>query len=106
MLYGSEDWQLAWQTFITLLEFCYTHFQPTVLLMLVTLIILCFVILDNPCPQQGDIVNIRLSESLESLQHPDGTFRPMIVDTYFQMNYATGEWKRVKKFREKEPDAE
>lgn len=61
---------------------------------------------DNPCPQQGDIVNIRLSETMESLQHPDGTFRPMIVDMYFQMNYASGEWKRVKKFREKEPDTE
>ena len=28
------------------------------------------------------------------------TQKEMIVDTFFQMNYLTGEWKRVKKFRE------
>jgi len=61
---------------------------------------------DNPVPAQGDIVNIRLSEICESVQHPDGTFRPMTVETYFQMNYTSGEWKRVRKIREREPDAE
>ncbi|KAI0242098.1 Negative elongation factor A [Lamellibrachia satsuma] len=57
---------------------------------------------DNPCPQQGDVVNIRLSESSESVQQPDGLFRPMWVDTYFQMNYRSGEWKRIRKFRDYE----
>lgn len=59
---------------------------------------------DNPCPQQGDIVNIRLSENNDSIQQPDLTFRPMMVDTYFQMNYGSGEWKRIKKYREIEPE--
>ena len=60
--------------------------------------------LDNPCPQQGDIVNIRLSENMDSIQQPDLTFRPMMVDVYFQMNYSTGEWKRIKKYRDIEPE--
>ena len=55
---------------------------------------------ENPCKDQGDIVNIRLSEHQESIQQPDGTFRPMVVDTYFQMNYQSGEWRRIKKLRE------
>ncbi|XP_046341008.2 negative elongation factor A-like [Haliotis rufescens] len=55
---------------------------------------------DNPCPQQGDILNIRLSETEETVQQTDGVQRKMIADTYFQMNYSTGEWKRFKKFRE------
>ncbi len=61
---------------------------------------------DNPCPQQGDIVNIRLSEDFDSIQQPDMTFKPMVVDTYIQMNYATGEWRRVKKYRERELDVD
>ena len=51
---------------------------------------------ENPCPQQGDIVNIRLSETPDTIKQPDGLFKPMLVDTYFQMNYATGEWKNNK----------
>ncbi len=54
---------------------------------------------ENPCPQQGDIVNIRLSENMESVQQPDGTYSPMMVDMFFQMNYASGQWKRIKKLR-------
>lgn len=59
---------------------------------------------DNPCPQQGDIVNIRLSEAFESVQQPDMLFRPMMVDSFFQMNYSTGEWKRIKKYRNADPE--
>ena len=66
----------------------------------------CSVFSDNPCPQQGNIVNIRLSENMESVQQPDGTFGPMMVDVFFQMNYSSGEWKRIKKYRayEREED--
>jgi negative elongation factor A len=28
----------------------------------------------------------------------------MIVETHFQMNYSTGEWKRIKKYRRLEED--
>ena len=55
---------------------------------------------ENPCPQQGNILSIRLSESKELVTQMNHTEKEMIVDTFFQMNYLTGEWKRVKKFRE------
>ena len=55
---------------------------------------------ENPCPQQGNILSIRLSESKELVTDVNQTQKEMIVDTFFQMNYLTGDWKRVKKFRE------
>jgi len=55
---------------------------------------------ENPCPQQGNILSIRLSEGQELGSLPDQTQKNMLVDTFFQMNYLTGEWKRVKKYRE------
>ncbi|CAG0888515.1 unnamed protein product [Darwinula stevensoni] len=54
---------------------------------------------DNPCPHLGNIVTIKLSEDQETVQQGDGVVIPMIVETHFQMNYNTGEWKRIKKFR-------
>ncbi|KAK3589429.1 hypothetical protein CHS0354_020758 [Potamilus streckersoni] len=57
---------------------------------------------ENPCPQQGNILSIRLSENKEIVMQTDGIQKTMCVDTFFQMNYATGEWKRVKKYREVE----
>ncbi|XP_013392050.1 negative elongation factor A [Lingula anatina] len=57
---------------------------------------------ENPCPQQGDIVNIHLSEAIENVQQT-GITKQMIADTYFVMNYASGEWKRVKKYRDMQP---
>ncbi|XP_038045999.1 negative elongation factor A-like isoform X2 [Patiria miniata] len=55
---------------------------------------------DNPCPQQGDIVTIRLSENRELVPHAEemGTVE-MTVDTYFEMNYSSGKWRRYKKYR-------
>jgi len=46
------------------------------------------------------VVNIRLAEAQERVALPDNTHRDMISETYFQMNYDTGEWKRIKKFKE------
>ncbi|XP_035220858.1 negative elongation factor A-like isoform X2 [Stegodyphus dumicola] len=54
---------------------------------------------DNPCPHLGQIVTIMLSENEEKVQQSDGTVQTMMVETHFQMNYSTGEWKRVKKYR-------
>ncbi|KAL5016203.1 hypothetical protein ScPMuIL_005792 [Solemya velum] len=54
---------------------------------------------ENPCPQQGDILSIRLSED-EVVAQVDGLQKTMIADTFFQMNYASGEWKRFKKYRD------
>ena len=54
---------------------------------------------DNPCPHLGNVVTIKLSEDPESLQPSDGAgLVPMVAETHFQMNYSTGEWKRIKKF--------
>lgn len=55
---------------------------------------------ENPCPQQGNVLNIKLSENEENISHADGSQKKVIVDTYFQMNYGSGEWKRFKKYRD------
>lgn len=70
----------------------------------IVIVLVCYAAVDNPCPNQGDIINIRLSESIDTVQTPEGIFRPMVVETYFQMNYATGESKRVTKMREIETE--
>ncbi|XP_054712532.1 negative elongation factor A-like [Uloborus diversus] len=57
---------------------------------------------DNPCPHLGQIVTIMLSENEENVQQVDGSIQTMMVETHFQMNYSTGEWKRVKKYRRME----
>ncbi|KAK7071218.1 hypothetical protein SK128_001675 [Halocaridina rubra] len=54
---------------------------------------------DNPCPHLGNIVTIKLSEGEETVSQPDGAFISMLAETHFQMNYNTGEWKRIKKYR-------
>ncbi|KAE8750953.1 hypothetical protein FOCC_FOCC002381 [Frankliniella occidentalis] len=56
---------------------------------------------DNPCPHLGNVVTIKLSESQENV-HQEGTIVTMMVETHFQMNYSTGEWKRIKKIRRAE----
>ncbi|KAF0290733.1 Negative elongation factor A [Amphibalanus amphitrite] len=54
---------------------------------------------DNPCPHLGNVVTIKLSEDPETLQPSEGAgLVPMVAETHFQMNYSTGEWKRIKKF--------
>ncbi|XP_069986920.1 negative elongation factor A-like isoform X2 [Penaeus vannamei] len=54
---------------------------------------------ENPCPHLGNIVTIKLSEGEETVPQPEGTFINMMAETHFQMNYNTGEWKRIKKYR-------
>jgi len=54
---------------------------------------------ENPCPHLGSIVTIKLSENQENVPQNDNTYLTMIVETHFQMNYNTGEWKRIKKYR-------
>jgi negative elongation factor A len=49
-------------------------------------------------------VTIKLSENQENVLQNDGTYATMIVETHFQMNYSTGEWKRIKKYRRLEED--
>ncbi|KAG7162941.1 Negative elongation factor A-like [Homarus americanus] len=54
---------------------------------------------ENPCPHLGNIVTIKLSEGEETVSQPEGAFINMLAETHFQMNYNTGEWKRIKKYR-------
>lgn len=54
-------------------------------------------LLENPCPELGSIVTIKLSEHEEQLRQKDGTILAFSVETHFQMNYKTGEWKVIQK---------
>lgn len=55
---------------------------------------------ENPCPEQGAVVQIKLSEHTEDLPKADGQgSTAMLVDTVFEMNYATGQWTRFKKYK-------
>lgn len=54
---------------------------------------------ENPCPHLGNIVTIKLSEGEETVGQPEGSLVTMLAETHFQMNYNTGEWKRIKKYR-------
>lgn len=56
--------------------------------------------IDNPCPQLGSLVTVKLSEDHETVLQNDHTLVNMLVETHFQMNYNTGEWKRIKKYIE------
>lgn len=64
------------------------------------LLVIVLFFTENPYPQQGDILTIKLSENTETMQAIDGTYKPMTVEMYFQMNYGTGEWKRIQQIRE------
>ncbi|XP_075400721.1 negative elongation factor A isoform X3 [Tenrec ecaudatus] len=55
---------------------------------------------ENPCQEQGDVIQIKLSEHTEDLPKADGQgSTTMLVDTVFEMNYATGQWTRFKKYK-------
>ncbi|XP_058157536.1 negative elongation factor A [Dasypus novemcinctus] len=55
---------------------------------------------ENPCQEQGDVIQIKLSEHTEDLPKADGQgSSTMLVDTVFEMNYATGQWTRFKKYK-------
>ena len=67
------------------------NFQPVPVPHLYNGFFLIFPIAENPCPEKGHILTIRLSEREEMVQ-PDSS-KPatlMHVETYFQMNYETG----------------
>ena len=53
----------------------------------------------------GHILTVRLSESTEIQPTSDGRNQEVVaVETFFQMNYQNGEWKRLKKIRPLKPD--
>lgn len=60
---------------------------------------------ENPFPQQGPVITIKLSEHTEMIPptpQADGSTTPpqtMIIEMLFEMNYDTGLWKRLKRTR-------
>lgn len=55
---------------------------------------------ENPYKEKGDLLNIRLNNTQESIEQTDGSYRPMQVESYFQMNFATGTYKTFRKARD------
>lgn len=47
----------------------------------------------------GRVLTVRLSENQDTQTQLDGSTRPVMIETYFQMNYDTGEWKQIRKIR-------
>lgn len=47
----------------------------------------------------GNILTVRLEENQENQMQQDGTSRAVVVETFFQMNYENGEWKKIRKTR-------
>lgn len=54
---------------------------------------------ENPCPQLGHIVTIKLGDHIEKVTYPDGSETYSFVEMHYQMNYQTGEGKKIKKPR-------
>ncbi|CAJ0958260.1 unnamed protein product, partial [Mesorhabditis belari] len=50
----------------------------------------------NPRPDIGHIITIKLSETIEDGMMESGLVK-MRVETFFQMDFSTGEWKRLRK---------
>ena len=54
---------------------------------------------ENPNPERGPIITIKLNEAEEIYTAPNGMQHKVIGETYFQMNYDTGDYKKLKKIR-------
>lgn len=53
---------------------------------------------NNPFPDRGDILQIPLSEHEQNLQVGTGVV-PVILETFFEMNYRTGETSRKRRIK-------
>lgn len=59
-----------------------------------------FNLTDNPLKDSNQsVINIMLSEGTEMVKQPDGVTKLMGVECYFQMDYKTGSFKRIKKLK-------
>ncbi|XGW33645.1 hypothetical protein V3C99_017783, partial [Haemonchus contortus] len=56
----------------------------------------------NPRPELGHIITMKLSETIED-GLADNQICKMKVETFFQMDYQSGEWKRLRKCRLLQP---
>ncbi|KPJ03153.1 Negative elongation factor A [Papilio xuthus] len=53
----------------------------------------------SPNPELGHIISIKLSDNHENVMQSDDTFITMVAEIHFQMNFSTGQWCRVKRYR-------
>ena len=53
---------------------------------------------DNPCPNLGNVVTIKLNEEEGDVQQHDGQIVRCMIETHYQMNYVSGEGKRINKY--------
>jgi negative elongation factor A len=54
---------------------------------------------ENPRPDQGPLITIKLNESEEYFTAATGQQHKVLSEIYFQMNYNTGEYKKIKKMK-------
>lgn len=55
---------------------------------------------ENPRPEDGSVISIKLNEAEEILTSQNGQQLRVIGELYFQMNFETGEYKKIKKFKQ------
>jgi hypothetical protein len=55
--------------------------------------------LENPRPEHGPLITIKLNESEEMLTSSSGQQHKVLSELFFQMNYDTGEYKKIKKMK-------
>jgi negative elongation factor A len=55
--------------------------------------------LENPRPEHGPLITIKLNESEELLTSTSGQQHKVLSELFFQMNYDTGEYKKIKKMK-------
>ncbi|XP_045540010.1 negative elongation factor A-like [Papilio machaon] len=53
----------------------------------------------NPCPAYGHLASIKLSSHLRNYTQFDNTNIQLFEEEHFEMNFLTGQWRRVKKHR-------
>lgn len=54
---------------------------------------------ENPRPEQGSLIAIKLNEADEIIVTGNGIQQRVIAELYFEMNYDSGEYRKVKKYR-------
>jgi negative elongation factor A len=54
---------------------------------------------ENPQPQNGPLITIKLNEAEEIVQTTNGQQHKVLSELYFQMNFDTGEYKKIKKLK-------
>ncbi len=54
---------------------------------------------ENPRPDQGNLITIKLNESEEFFTSSTGQQHRVLSEVFFQMDYNTGEYKKIKRMK-------